>query len=203
MHRTARFNLLFLLVFLPVVSICFAEKIDNKNYAQELLDKNLETTELPSSKKAKKMLQEKGVELPSSINNTVDLTKAIDELEQLGDAIVKDSDSLDGLDDTVDLDLQAIDFVDPTMPADFDKGVDIGQDTGDESDSPEEPLRVRAIFQAKDRKVAIINGKVLREGEMVRGKKIIKIDKTSVTVWENGITSKLSLPNAIVKGEVL
>lgn len=72
---------------------------------------------------------------------------------------------------------------DPTKPSSY-------RSVGKQSDG----LRLESILFSKARKVAMINGKVLAEGDVMGSRKIIRISKNSVLVSDNGkkITLKLS-----------
>jgi MSHA biogenesis protein MshK len=58
-----------------------------------------------------------------------------------------------------------------------------------------------SVIVSDSRKVAIINGKVLAEGEKVAGAKVKRIEKQQVLLSHNGKTIKLVPPRTTVRRE--
>jgi hypothetical protein len=58
---------------------------------------------------------------------------------------------------------------------------------------PKSPLSVTAIVVRPQARYAVINGKIVREGQSIAGRKIVKIEEAGVTVIDNGVEVTLSL----------
>ena len=90
--------------------------------------------------------------------------------------------------------------LDPTKPGDFfDQSLinsPIAIDTKDPS-----RLALTAIFINKNRKIAVINGVLLKEGEVIAGKKVQEITASKVKLIEKKEILELKLPNYSIKRE--
>jgi hypothetical protein len=60
--------------------------------------------------------------------------------------------------------------------------------------SPFADLKLRSIIYREDRPAAVINGDMLYLGDEIRGARVVRIDRHSVTVERNGETNELRLP---------
>jgi hypothetical protein len=58
---------------------------------------------------------------------------------------------------------------------------------------PTTPLSVTAIVVRPQARYAVINGKIIREGQSIAGRKVLKIEESGVTVIENGVEVTLNL----------
>jgi hypothetical protein len=58
---------------------------------------------------------------------------------------------------------------------------------------PSTPLSVTAIVVRPQARYAVINGKIIREGQSIAGRKVLKIEESGVTVMENGVEVTLNL----------
>jgi hypothetical protein len=58
---------------------------------------------------------------------------------------------------------------------------------------PATPLSVTAIVVRPQARYAVINGKIIREGQTIAGRKVLKIEESGVIVMENGVEVTLSL----------
>ena len=81
-------------------------------------------------------------------------------------------------------------LTDPTRPAAFQGGKVIQQ-----------AYQLDSILYAGSRKVAVINGQPLSEGERLQGIKVIAIKKDSVTILSKGKPRTLQLKTASVRRE--
>lgn len=71
---------------------------------------------------------------------------------------------------------EGADPTEPTQPGDYSESIAGVNNTGSRG------LRLNAIFSQSNNSTAVVNGKVLREGESVDGYKITTISKNSVTL---------------------
>ncbi|HEB28363.1 MAG TPA: hypothetical protein ENI05_11415 [Porticoccus sp.] len=79
---------------------------------------------------------------------------------------------------------------DPTRPS------------GYHSVAPEKQgLRLESILFSESRKVAVINGKVVAEGDSIGRTKIIQISRDSVTVSRDGKSKKIELKRTSIRQE--
>jgi hypothetical protein len=97
---------------------------------------------------------------------------------------------------------------DPTMPGRVDVDPEILRKLALEEEAtaePEEeqPLLLTAIFSSMTRKVAVINGVLVKEGDIVQGKNIIKITENSVVFDDDGDETVRTLPLMTIKEEAL
>ena len=60
--------------------------------------------------------------------------------------------------------------------------------------SPFADLKLRSIIYREDRPAAVINGDMLYVGDELRGARVVRIDRHSVTVERKGETNELLLP---------
>ncbi|WP_085757709.1 hypothetical protein [Oceanicoccus sagamiensis] len=65
----------------------------------------------------------------------------------------------------------------------------------------QEGLRLESILFSETRKVAVINGNVLSEGDAMGGTKVIRISKNSVMVSDNGKSVTLELSRTDIRQE--
>ncbi len=65
----------------------------------------------------------------------------------------------------------------------------------------EDGLRLESILFSESRKVAVINGNVLSEGDVMGSTKIIRIGKNSVVVSDNGNSVTLKLSRTDIRQE--
>lgn len=81
---------------------------------------------------------------------------------------------------------------DPTMP--------MGQLVATQA-NPEVALTLNSILISSQRRVAVINGQALRQGETIKGSafRVVSIKNNSVTVQSNNTTRVLSLVDSKVK----
>ncbi|MFT5693250.1 MAG: MSHA biogenesis protein MshK [Oceanicoccus sp.] len=88
----------------------------------------------------------------------------------------------------------SFDFVyglqDPTQPSNFRA-----------ADSTTSVLTLESILISGDRRVAVINGKAITEGESAGGVKVVSIDKDSVRVLHSGNVLKLMLNSVSIRQE--
>ena len=84
---------------------------------------------------------------------------------------------------------QVLALSDPTQPSSY-KAV-----------SKKKRLRVESILFSETRKVAVINGAVVAEGDSIGSAKIIQIDKGSVRISDGGKTTDLMLERMSVRQE--
>lgn len=61
-------------------------------------------------------------------------------------------------------------------------------------------LSLQAIFIKKSGRFAIINGRRLKEGQMIAGHRVMKIKKNHVLISYQGTSSKLFLRESIMNG---
>lgn len=64
-----------------------------------------------------------------------------------------------------------------------------------------ENLRLESVFIGASRKVAVINGSVVAEGDSVDGIKVLKIKKNSVDVSRGGVNSTLKIKRTSIRQE--
>ncbi|SMF34571.1 MSHA biogenesis protein MshK [Alteromonadaceae bacterium Bs31] len=76
---------------------------------------------------------------------------------------------------------------DPTTPLGFEKKAVLTQ------------LSLQAIYKSADRLEAIVNGRLVREGDVVQGATIVAIGEKSVVYKRSGVTSTVRLRPTIVK----
>lgn len=62
-------------------------------------------------------------------------------------------------------------------------------------------LRLESVFLGTKRKVAVINGGVVTEGDTIEGVKIININKDSVKVSRDGVTSLIEINSTSIRQE--
>lgn len=87
---------------------------------------------------------------------------------------------------------------DPTKPDNFfDPGLVSNPLVVDEKDNTR--LALTAIFINKNRKIAVINGVLLKEGEVIAGKKVQEITESKVKLIEKKDVLELRLPNYSIK----
>lgn len=67
--------------------------------------------------------------------------------------------------------------------------------------SDQETIKLTSILISSDRKVAIINGQVLQEGQTLKGvgAKVKKIDADAVTLQQNGKVWRVLLNSTIIR----
>ena len=87
------------------------------------------------------------------------------------------------------LSLQVIALTDPTRPSAY------------RAANNKQNLRLESILFSDARKVAIINGAVVAEGDSVGNVKVIKIDKESVQIKRAGKLDKLILRHTSLRQE--
>lgn len=63
--------------------------------------------------------------------------------------------------------------------------------------APLAPLTVNAIFYSPERKLVIINNRILRVGDIIEGALIKDIASSSVTIQRSGSLSRLSLSGVV------
>lgn len=80
-------------------------------------------------------------------------------------------------------------LTDPTRPAHY------------RPDEKKQALRLDSILYSDARRVAIINGKVLSEGDSYAGAKLIKVEPHSVLMGRRGKTIKLVLERTNIRQE--
>jgi MSHA biogenesis protein MshK len=82
---------------------------------------------------------------------------------------------------------------DPTMP--------IGVQSVSHSNSVAARLQLNSILISNQRRIAVINGQSLRQGEEIKGSgfRVLSIKTNSVTVQSNNSTRELSLIDSKVK----
>ena len=124
--------------------------------------------------------QEPAMAVPSSDSNAT----SKDELSLSAQALAKEQEISQELD--------------PTRPADF--SLDSGRTHKNARDKRGgKRLVLTAIFIGTSKKVAIINGTLLKEGESIAGKKVEEITKYKVKLMENKKILELKLPIALIK----
>ena len=64
-----------------------------------------------------------------------------------------------------------------------------------------ENLRLESILIGESRKVAVINGSVVAEGDSVDGIKVLKIRKNGVDVSRGGVNSTLKIQRTSIRQE--
>ncbi len=84
---------------------------------------------------------------------------------------------------------QSVALTDPTQPSNY------------RAVSKQQTLRLESILFSEARKVAVINGSVVAEGDSIGATTIIHIDKNSVKVRSNGKTAELVLQRAVIRQE--
>lgn len=62
-------------------------------------------------------------------------------------------------------------------------------------------LQLSSVLWSDQRRVAIINGKALSEGDVIAGATVVKIDKQQVQINQNGVLVKLKLRRPTIKRE--
>lgn len=62
-------------------------------------------------------------------------------------------------------------------------------------------LKLESVLVSDARKVAVINGQVVAEGEMIGGAKVISIGKDNVRLRKSGKTISLTLEHAQIRRE--
>lgn len=92
--------------------------------------------------------------------------------------------------------------IDPTKPASFlfDPLLDNGMVDKNDKDEKKD-LALTAIFIDKSRKIAVINGVLLKEGEVIAGKQVKEITSNAVKLIEKTEILELKLPNFSIKRE--
>jgi MSHA biogenesis protein MshK len=60
--------------------------------------------------------------------------------------------------------------------------------------SPLADLKLRSIMYREEKPAAVINGEMLHVGDEIRGARVVRIERNSVTVERNGETNELRLP---------
>ena len=60
--------------------------------------------------------------------------------------------------------------------------------------SPFADLKLRSIIYREDKPAAVINGDMLYVGDEIRGARVVRIERSSVTVERKGETNELRLP---------
>ncbi len=80
-------------------------------------------------------------------------------------------------------------LTDPTKPATF------------QQSAKSESLKLESILFGASRKVAVINGKALSEGDRIDNKTIIRISKDSVQVSDSGVEITLTLKRPTIRQE--
>jgi hypothetical protein len=88
--------------------------------------------------------------------------------------------------------------IDPTKPADFLFTNNLGS-TALPEEKAEKHLMLTAIFVGKARKVAVINGTLVKEGATIAGKKVQEITEDTVKLIENREVLELKLPITFIK----
>ena len=92
--------------------------------------------------------------------------------------------------------IQAADPVaDPTAPLGFSGSVSAGAGTA------ANPITVTSILISSERKVAIINGEVVKENQTVKniGALVKRIDADAVTLQQNGKVWRVALNNTAIR----
>jgi len=87
----------------------------------------------------------------------------------------------------------ALEQRDPTLP-DASLDAKIVQQEAAMENEPAETLYLNAIFIAKDRRLAVINGTLLTVGDTIAGKKITAINNNTVVLLKDDISEVLRLP---------
>lgn len=62
-------------------------------------------------------------------------------------------------------------------------------------------FRVTSVLWSDERRVAIINGKAVSEGDEISGAKVVKIEKHQVRINQNGVLVNVKLRRPSVKQE--
>lgn len=93
--------------------------------------------------------------------------------------------------------------LDPTQPTNF---IEANLPTASNNDDLDDliadnNLTLTAIVIKPQQKLAVINGKVIKEGEILAGKKVIEITANTVKLQEQSIIVELKLPNYSIKQE--
>lgn len=96
-------------------------------------------------------------------------------------------------------DPNAMQNVDPTKPADL-LFIPNFEDGAMHDDKDGKQLTLTAIFIGKDRKVAVINGTLVKEGEVIAGKTVQTITEDTVRLQDKKELLELKLPVSLVKG---
>lgn len=65
----------------------------------------------------------------------------------------------------------------------------------------QQQLKVESILFSDDRKVAVINGTVVAEGERVGAARVVSIGKNNVRLTRNGKVVNLTLGKALIRQE--
>ena len=92
--------------------------------------------------------------------------------------------------------------IDPTRPADFVLSPEL-LDEAFESTKGSQQLTLTAIFISKDRKIAVINNTLVKEGETINDQEVLAINNNTVSLKKNGTTTELKLLNKSIKHEAL
>ena len=99
--------------------------------------------------------------------------------------------------------LDVIKGIDPTRPeaVDVEKEGD-NEKVEEEYTGKDKPIDLTAILVIGEKKIAVVNGAVVKEGDVIDGKEIQKIYENKVTVVEAGSIYDLTLPSASVKTDI-
>lgn len=79
---------------------------------------------------------------------------------------------------------------DPTRPSYYQQGA-----------AKKTTFKLNSVLWSKQRRVAIINGKALSEGDVIAGAKVVKIEKHQVRINQNGVLVNLELRRPPIKRE--
>jgi hypothetical protein len=90
---------------------------------------------------------------------------------------------------TMLLPLQAMAVNDPTRPANY----------AGSTSSAKRSLKLESILYSTDRRVAVISGKVLAEGDSIENKIVTAITKDAVTLTSNGKALILKLQHTSIR----
>lgn len=85
--------------------------------------------------------------------------------------------------------IAALALTDPTRPQGF------------QQQASKQTLKLESVLIGESRKVAVINGKVVAEGDMVSDAKVLRINKQSVQLSRGGVTSTLALKHTSIRQE--
>lgn len=79
---------------------------------------------------------------------------------------------------------------DPTKPSYYQGGT-----------AKKNSLQLSSVLWSDQRRVAIINGKALSEGDAIAGAKVVRIEKHQVRINQNGVLVNLKLRRPSIKRE--
>jgi MSHA biogenesis protein MshK len=84
---------------------------------------------------------------------------------------------------------------DPTKPLNF------VATAGGVAGSAQETIKLTSILMSSERKIAIINGQVLQEGQTLKGvgAQVKKIDADAVTLQQNGKVWRVPLNSTVIR----